>query len=310
MSLYNFAWTGMYSRDWELACEFWIATRIKTRFIVHSDDDAILCAQTLTRSLGLLPVPTHGLVLGWDLWDGFDNCFILVSRDVADYFALHWYDTLRPRSRRGGATLGEGWLEAGDSRGRGSWKSQLLAAGVPLLFRRARVIDAPGEPLVVDPADTFGGERAASSPREPSPSRRHSIDGVVDRAGEIHLAAHAARRHAWPIVLATLYGDASLRDADGALLAAQIKKGGNMDPLVFEKTVARVWDKDRATRLAEFRRDPYISPVLERRHDKVISEAVLDAVYPADAAAFCRHRFHIDKFKLPELMRWWRGEAS
>ena len=84
MSLYNFAWTGMYSRDWELACEFWIATRIKTRFIVHSDDDAILCAQTLTRSLGLLPVPTHGLVLGWDLWDGFDNCFILVSRDVAD----------------------------------------------------------------------------------------------------------------------------------------------------------------------------------------------------------------------------------
>ena len=136
MSLYNFAWTGMYSRDWELACEFWIATRIKTRFIVHSDDDAILCAQTLTRSLGLLPVPTHGIVLGWDLWDGFDNCFILVSRDVADYFALHWYDTLRPRSRRGGATLGEGWLEAGDSRGRGSWKSQLLAAGVPLLFRR------------------------------------------------------------------------------------------------------------------------------------------------------------------------------
>ena len=80
MSLYNFAWTGMYSRDWELACEFWIATRIKTRFIVHSDDDAILCAQTLTRSLGLLPVPTHGLVLGWDLWDGFDNCFILVAR--------------------------------------------------------------------------------------------------------------------------------------------------------------------------------------------------------------------------------------
>ena len=53
---------------------------------------------------------------------------------------LHWYDTLRPRSRRGGATLGEGWLEAGDSRGRGSWKSQLLAAGVPLLFRRARVV--------------------------------------------------------------------------------------------------------------------------------------------------------------------------
>ena len=82
MSLYNFAWTGMYSRDWALACEFWIATRIKTRFIVHSDDDAILCAQTLTRSLGLLPVPTHGIVLGWDLWDGFDNCFILVSRDV------------------------------------------------------------------------------------------------------------------------------------------------------------------------------------------------------------------------------------
>ena len=54
MELYKFAWTGMYSRDWELACEFWIATRIKTRFIVHSDDDAILCAQTLTRSLGLL----------------------------------------------------------------------------------------------------------------------------------------------------------------------------------------------------------------------------------------------------------------
>ena len=82
-----------------------------------------------------------------------------------------------------------------------------------------------------------------------------------------------------------------------------------MDPLALEATVARVWDKDRATRLAEFRRDPYISPVLERRHNKVISEAVLDAVYPADAAAFCRHRFHIDKFKLPELMRWWHERS-
>ena len=74
MQLYQFAWTGMYSRDWELACEFWIATKIKTRFIVHSDDDAILCAQTLTRSLGLLPRPAKiyrvfvaspGLFLWW-----------------------------------------------------------------------------------------------------------------------------------------------------------------------------------------------------------------------------------------------------
>ena len=47
----------------------------------------------------------------------------------------------------------------------------------------------------------------------------------------------------------------------------------------------------------------------ERRHDKDIAPAVLDAVYPADAAAFCRHRFHIDKFKLPELMRWWHARS-
>ena len=115
-----------------------------------------------------------------------------------------------------------------------------MAAGVPLLFRRARVINAP-----VDAADTFGGERAASSPWEPLPSPRHSIDGIVDRAGEIHLAAHAARRHSWAHVLATLYGDAALHDADGALLAdlRKARPMGNTDPLALEATVARVWDK-------------------------------------------------------------------
>ena len=116
-------------------------------------------------------------------------------------------------------------------------------------------------------------------PREPSPSPRHAIDGIVDHAGEIHLAAHAARRHAWPIVLATLYGDASLRDADAALLADQIKRGGNMDPLAFEKTVARVWDKDRATRLAEFRRDPYIEASKNLARFRRVSGPVLVVAY-------------------------------
>ena len=123
-----------------------------------------------------------------------------------------------------------------------------MAAGVPLLFRRARVI---GKDAAVLDSDTFGGE--------------------------IHLAAHAARRHSWAHVLATLYGDAALRDADGALLAdlRNARPMGNVDPLALEKTVARVWDKDRAMRLAELRRDPYLPGWEERRHDKVISEAVL-----------------------------------
>ena len=66
-----------------------------------------------------------------------------------------------------------------------------------------------------------------------------------------------------------------LRNSGHALTTSKARPQGNVDPLALEATVARVWDKDRAMRLAELRRDPYLPGWEERRHDKVISEAVL-----------------------------------
>ena len=83
------------------------------------------------------------------------------QRSLASLAASHSLPALRqPRKDRPPRTAtsrGDHEPSAGSG---GSWKSQLLAAGVPLLFRKSRVIDAPGEPLVVDAADEFGGERA------------------------------------------------------------------------------------------------------------------------------------------------------
>lgn len=85
------------------------------------------------NALALLPVPTHGLVVGAQRKDAFDDCFVLVSRDVADFFALRYYDTLRPDDVDGGFwTLGGGF-----STNAGWWRRGLLDAGVPLLFRDA-----------------------------------------------------------------------------------------------------------------------------------------------------------------------------
>ena len=131
MDLKQSAWTGMYSRDWELNCAAWAVRHVRFRFIAHTDDDAFVCARSLVDVLGALPVPTHGLVLGWNRRDAFDNCLVLVSRDVADFFALYYYEEMRPLQLRGGVTYGSGWSEA-----KGAWRRQLADGGVPLLFRQ------------------------------------------------------------------------------------------------------------------------------------------------------------------------------
>jgi hypothetical protein len=105
MDLKQSAWSGMYSRDWELNCAAWAVRFARFRFIAHTDDDAFVCARSMVEILGALPVPTRGLVLGWNRRDAFDNCLVLVSRDVADYFALYYYEKLRPAQIRNGVTL-------------------------------------------------------------------------------------------------------------------------------------------------------------------------------------------------------------
>lgn len=43
--------------------------------------------------------------------DSYDNCFVLMSSDVAQFFEVHYYDILRPTHTVGdiGATLGAAW---------------------------------------------------------------------------------------------------------------------------------------------------------------------------------------------------------
>ena len=131
MDLKQSAWSGMYSRDWELNCAAWAVRFARFRFIAHTDDDAFVCARSMVEILGALPVPTRGLVLGWNRRDAFDNCLVLVSRDVADYFALYYYEKLRPAQIRNGVTYGSGW-----SASKGDWRARLVEDGVPLLFRQ------------------------------------------------------------------------------------------------------------------------------------------------------------------------------
>jgi hypothetical protein len=43
-------------------------------------------------------------------WDSFDNCFVLMSSDVALFFERHYYDLMRPtHTTDAGATLGAAW---------------------------------------------------------------------------------------------------------------------------------------------------------------------------------------------------------
>lgn len=131
MNLKRAAWTGLYSRDWELNCAAWAVRHVRFRFVAHTDDDAVVCADFLLATLARTPAATRGLVFGFERRDAFDNCFVLVSRDVADFFALHYYDTLRPAQVRSGVTYGSGWSDT-----KGDWRSALVDAGVPLLYRR------------------------------------------------------------------------------------------------------------------------------------------------------------------------------
>ena len=63
-------------------CIAWISMNVNTRFIAHTDDDAFFCMRTLYQSLALLPRPTHGLILGWQRKDSFDDEMIIMSRDA------------------------------------------------------------------------------------------------------------------------------------------------------------------------------------------------------------------------------------
>ncbi|KAH8051305.1 hypothetical protein JL720_15174 [Aureococcus anophagefferens] len=156
MDLKQSAWSGMYSRDWELNCAAWAVRFARFRFIAHTDDDAFVCARSMVEILGALPVPTRGLVLGWNRRDAFDNCLVLVSRDVADYFALYYYEKLRPAQIRNGVTYGSGW-----SASKGDWRAARRGPGGRRRRGRRRRAGRRGLPPLQRPR---GAGRADATP--------------------------------------------------------------------------------------------------------------------------------------------------
>ena len=150
-----------YGRDWDISIVTWAVRHYQFSFILSTDDDALICTQNLLFQLMQPPFQTAApFVMGFPRWDQFDNCFILLSADVARFFAEHckakrraifprqsWflelafdslrslvihlflshyadYDLLRPTHTNGshvnGATFGAAW-----SRKHGRWRGSI-----------------------------------------------------------------------------------------------------------------------------------------------------------------------------------------
>jgi hypothetical protein len=84
------------------------------QYLVQMDDDAVLCTQHLAYQLGRALNPRSPLkrfLFGFKRGTNYDNSFLLMSRDLAEFFQSHYYSELRGTHKyRGsiGASLGTG----------------------------------------------------------------------------------------------------------------------------------------------------------------------------------------------------------
>ena len=144
MGYKDLAWGGEgfstqnYARDWDVNLIMWAAKNYDFKYIVPIDDDAFLCGPNLISQLQLLPRTLSSMVMGYTRWDAFDNCFVIMTRDVANFFVHHYYDLLRPTHhpsthfnfKGAGSSFGGGWtVKVGD------WQRVFSEHGFSLVFR-------------------------------------------------------------------------------------------------------------------------------------------------------------------------------
>jgi hypothetical protein len=127
-----------YARDWDVNLIQWAVSHYDFKFIVPVDDDAFVCAPNLIHQLQLLPRTLSSFTMGFTRWDSYDNCFVLMTRDVARFFSTHYYSDLRPTHHPSthfnfvgaGASFGGGW-----STKVGDWVNVFAAHGMALVRR-------------------------------------------------------------------------------------------------------------------------------------------------------------------------------
>lgn len=138
----DLAWGGIndekmnYARDWDVNAILWAVDHYDFKYILNVDDDALLCSQNMVYQLSQLPRNLSSFMFGFNRWDCFDNCFVMMTRDLADFFHSSYYTKLRP-THRSGATFGGGWCKI-----KGRWAEVFAAHGFDIVRR-------PGEPSCV-----------------------------------------------------------------------------------------------------------------------------------------------------------------
>ena len=99
---------GNFSRDYEVNMLMRSLRLFNFHYLLAIDDDSLLCTPNLVHQLRIQPEPLSSFILGYARGGSFDNSFVLMSRNIIDFFDLHYYDALRD-TNRGQATFGATW---------------------------------------------------------------------------------------------------------------------------------------------------------------------------------------------------------